>query len=205
MTTLLLVRHGETDWNAEGKLQGHTDRPLNDYGRRQARALAERLAGEEIEAVYASDLSRARETAEILGAQLGLPVAVDPDLREKNWGNWEGLTADERLRIEYEGESSEDHRSRTLRAVERIVERHPAGRVVVVTHGGSLRRLQAAVAGVASPVIENCAVWRKGDTADRIAMPAQTPFLAGAPVIQSHDRLLLGSFGKILTAGAKRR
>ncbi len=159
MTTLLLVRHGETDWNAEGKLQGHTDRPLNDYGRRQARALAERLAGEEIEAVYASDLSRARETAEILGAQLGLPVAVDPDLREKNWGNWEGLTADERLRIEYEGESSEDHRSRTLRAVERIVERHPAGRVVVVTHGGSLRRLQAAVAGVASPVIENCAVW----------------------------------------------
>jgi len=159
MTTLLLVRHGETDRNAEGKLQGHTDRPLNDYGRRQARALAERLAGEEIEAVYASDLSRARETAEILGAQLGLPVAVDPDLREKNWGNWEGLTADERLRIEYEGESSEDHRSRTLRAVERIVERHPAGRVVVVTHGGSLRRLQAAVAGVASPVIENCAVW----------------------------------------------
>jgi broad specificity phosphatase PhoE len=159
MTTLLLVRHGETDWNAEGKLQGHTDRPLNDYGRRQARALAKRLAGEEIEAVYASDLSRARETAEILGAQLGLPVAVDPDLREKNWGNWEGLTADERLRIEYEGESSEDHRSRTLRAVERIVERHPAGRVVVVTHGGSLRRLQAAVAGVASPVIENCAVW----------------------------------------------
>ena len=159
MTTLLLVRHGETDWNAEGKLQGHTDRPLNDYGRRQARALAERLAGEEIEAVYASDLSRARETAEILGAQLGLPVAVDPDLREKNWGNWEGLTPDERLRIEYEGESSDDHRARTLRAVERIVERHPAGRVVVVTHGGSLRRLQAAVVGVASPVIENCAVW----------------------------------------------
>ena len=159
MTTLLLVRHGETDWNAEGKLQGHTDRPLNDYGRRQARALAERLAGEEIEAVYSSDLSRARETAEILGEQLGLPVAVDSDLREKNWGNWEGLTAGERLRVEYEGESSEDHRSRTLRAVERIVERHPAGRVVVVTHGGSLRRLQAAVAGVASPVIENCAVW----------------------------------------------
>jgi probable phosphoglycerate mutase len=159
MTTLLLVRHGETDWNAEGKLQGHTDRPLNEYGRRQARALAERLVGEEIDAVYASDLSRARETAEILGAQLGLPVAVDPDLREKNWGNWEGLTSDERLHVEYEGESSDDHRERTLRAVERIVERHPAGRIVVVTHGGSLRRLQAAVAGVASPVIENCAVW----------------------------------------------
>jgi uncharacterized phosphatase len=159
MTELLLVRHGETDWNAEGKLQGHTDRPLNDYGRRQARALADRLAGENIDAVYASDLSRARETAEIVGEKLGLTVAVDPDLREKNWGNWEGLTSDERLHIEFEGETSETHRDRTLSAVQRIVERHPGERVVVVTHGGSLRRIQAAVSGFALPVIENCAVW----------------------------------------------
>jgi broad specificity phosphatase PhoE len=159
MTELLLVRHGETDWNAEGKLQGHTDRPLNDYGRRQARALADRLAGENIDAVYASDLSRARETAEIVGEKLGLTVAVDPDLREKNWGNWEGLTSDERLHIEFEGETSEAHRDRTLSAVQRIVERHPGERVVVVTHGGSLRRIQAAVSGFALPVIENCAVW----------------------------------------------
>ena len=159
MTELLLVRHGETDWNAEGKLQGHTDRPLNDYGRRQAQALADRLAGKSIDAVYASDLSRARETAEILGAKLGLPVVVDPDLREKNWGNWEGLTSDERLHVEFEGETSEAHRDRTLSAVQRIVERHPEGRIVVVTHGGSLRRIQAAVSGFALPVIENCAVW----------------------------------------------
>jgi broad specificity phosphatase PhoE len=159
MTELLLVRHGETDWNAEGKLQGHTDRPLNDFGRRQAQALADRLAGESIDAVYASDLSRARETAEILGAKLGLPVLVDPDLREKNWGNWEGLTSDERLHIEFEGETSEAHRDRTLSAVQRIVERHPDGRIVVVTHGGSLRRIQAAVSGFALPVLENCAVW----------------------------------------------
>ncbi len=159
MTELLLVRHGETDWNAEGKLQGHTDRPLNDYGRRQAQVLADRLAGESIDAVYASDLSRARETAEILGEKLGLAVAVDPDLREKNWGNWEGLTSEERLHIEFEGETSEAHRDRTLRAVQRIVERHPDGRIVVVTHGGSLRRIQAAVSGFALPVIENCAVW----------------------------------------------
>jgi probable phosphoglycerate mutase len=159
MTTLLLVRHGETDWNAEGKLQGHTDRPLNEYGRRQAQTLADRLAGESIDAVYASDLSRARETAEIVGEKLGLTVAVDPDLREKNWGNWEGLTSDERLHIAYEGETSADHRERTLRAMQRIVERHPGERIVVVTHGGSLRRLQAFVSGFASPVIENCAVW----------------------------------------------
>jgi 2,3-bisphosphoglycerate-dependent phosphoglycerate mutase len=159
MTTLLLVRHGETDWNAEGKLQGHTDRPLNEYGRRQAQALADRLAAEQVDALYASDLCRARETAEILGERLGLPVDVDPDLREKNWGTWEGLTSDERLDVAYEGETSEAHRERMLRAVERIVERHPKGRVVVVTHGGSLRRLQAVASGVAAPVIENCAVW----------------------------------------------
>src|SRR3954469_18439411 len=104
MTELLLVRHGETDWNAEGKLQGHTDRPLNDYGRRQAEALAERLAEERVDAVYARDLARTRETAEIVGARLGLPVVLDPDLRERNWGTWEGLTPGERARVEFEGE-----------------------------------------------------------------------------------------------------
>lgn len=159
MTTLVFIRHGETDWNAAGRLQGHTDRPLNEYGRRQAREVAERLAGDGVGVVYASDLARARETAEIIAARLGLEVVLDPDLREKNWGNWEGLTADERLHVEFEGESTEEHRERMLRAVERIVAAHPEERVVVVTHGGSLRRIQAAVSGVALPVIDNCAVW----------------------------------------------
>jgi broad specificity phosphatase PhoE len=159
VTTLLLVRHGETDWNAEGRLQGHTDRPLNDYGRRQAKDLAERLAGEGADAIYASDLARAKETAEIVGERLGLTVVIDSDLREKNWGNWEGLTGDERVHVEFEGESTEDHRERVMRAVRRIAERHPGQRVVVVTHGGSLRRIQAALNGVADPVIDNCAVW----------------------------------------------
>lgn len=159
MATLLLVRHGETDWNAEGRLQGHTDRPLNDYGRRQAQALAEQLAGARVDAIYTSDLARARETAEIVAARLGLPVAVDPDLREKDWGTWEGLTSEERLTVEFQGESTEAHRERVMRAIERIVAAHAGGRVVVVTHGGSLRRIQAAVKGVAEPVIDNCAVW----------------------------------------------
>lgn len=159
MTTLVFIRHGETDWNAAGRLQGHTDRPLNEYGRRQAREVAERLANDGVGVVYASDLARARETAEIIAARLGLEVVLDPDLREKNWGNWEGLTADERLHVEFEGESTEEHRERMLRAVERIVAAHPEERVVVVTHGGSLRRIQAAVSGVALPVIDNCAVW----------------------------------------------
>jgi 2,3-bisphosphoglycerate-dependent phosphoglycerate mutase len=160
VTTLLLVRHGETDWNAEGRLQGHTDRPLNDYGRRQARELAERLAGEErVDAVYTSDLGRARETAEIVGARLGLPVGIDPDLREKDWGTWEGLTGDERVLVELVGESTEAHRERVMRALDRIAASHPSGRVVVVTHGGSLRRVQAALHGIAEPVIDNCSVW----------------------------------------------
>jgi probable phosphoglycerate mutase len=160
VTTLLLVRHGETDWNAEGRLQGHTDRPLNEYGRRQAKELADRLAGEDpVDAIYASDLARAKETAEIVGERLGLPVVVDVDLREKHWGNWEGLTGDERAAIEFAGESTEAHRERVMRAVRRIVERHPEQRIVVVTHGGSLRRIQAAVNGVAEPVIDNCQLW----------------------------------------------
>jgi len=159
MTTLLLVRHGETDWNAEGRLQGHTDRPLNDYGRRQAAALAEELAGDDLAAIYASDLSRARETAEILADRIGLPVELDAELREKDWGSWEGLTPSERERVEQVGESTEAHRARVLRAVRRIAERHPGQRVVVVTHGGSLRRVQAAALGMALPVAANCSVW----------------------------------------------
>jgi broad specificity phosphatase PhoE len=86
VTTLLLVRHGETDWNAEGRLQGHTDTPLNELGRRQALTLADELAGDGIEAVYSSDLARARETAEIVAERLRLAVVLDPDLREKDWG-----------------------------------------------------------------------------------------------------------------------
>lgn len=159
MTTLLLVRHGETDWNADGRLQGQTDRPLSDFGRRQARQLADDLAGEELDAIYASDLSRARETAEIVAARLGLPVVLDSDLREKDWGTWEGLTAVERDRVEFVGESTEQHLERTLKALRRIADRHPYDRVLVVTHGGSMRRIQTATLGWALPVVENCGRW----------------------------------------------
>ncbi|HVS84538.1 MAG TPA: histidine phosphatase family protein [Gaiellaceae bacterium] len=159
MTTLLLVRHGETDWNASGRLQGHTDTPLNDFGRRQARLLAEQLADEQLDAVYSSDLARARETAEIVGERLCLPVAVDPDLRERNWGSWEGLSPTERDRVEFVGESNEDHRDRMLAALRRLAEQHHGGRVLVVTHGGSMRRVQAAATGIAQPVVENCGRW----------------------------------------------
>ena len=160
MTTLLLVRHGETDWNADGRLQGQTDRPLSEFGRRQARKLAEELADERLEAIYSSDLVRARETAEIVGRRLGLPVVLEAELREKDWGTWEGLTAVERDRVEFVGESTEEHQERILRALRRIAERHPGdGNVLVVTHGGSMRRVQTAALGMALPVVENCGRW----------------------------------------------
>ena len=98
--------------------------------------------------MYSSDLARARETAEIVAARLGLAVSVDPGLREKNWGSWEGLTPDERQTVEYVGESTQAHRERTLASLRAIAERHPGERVLVVTHGGSVRRVQAAVSGV---------------------------------------------------------
>ena len=133
---------------------------MSDYGRQQAQKLAEELAGEEIAAIYASDLARARETAQIVGERLGLPVELDPDLREKDWGSWEGLTSVERDRVEFVGESTEAHQERMLRALERISERHPGGdRVLVVTHGGSMRRVQTAAMGMALPVVENCGRW----------------------------------------------
>jgi broad specificity phosphatase PhoE len=160
VTELLLVRHGETDWNAEGRLQGHTDRPLSDYGREQARRLAGDLEGEELAAIYASDLVRARETAEIVGERLGLHVELEPGLREKDWGNWEGLTAVERDRVEFVGETTEEHAERMVNALRRIAEQHPSSRVLVVTHGGSMRRVQTAVLGFALPVVENCGRWR---------------------------------------------
>jgi broad specificity phosphatase PhoE len=160
VTTLLLVRHGETDWNADGRLQGQTDRPLNDFGRRQARQLAKELADEELEAIYASDLVRARETADVVGDRLGLPVVLDADLREKDWGTWEGLTAAERDRVEFVGESTEEHQERILSALRRIADHHPdGGRLLVVTHGGSIRRVQTAALGLALPVVENCGRW----------------------------------------------
>jgi 2,3-bisphosphoglycerate-dependent phosphoglycerate mutase len=160
VATLLLVRHAETDWNADGRLQGQTDRPLTEFGRRQAQKLAEELAGERFEAIYSSDLSRARETAEIVAARLGLPVLFDPDLREKDWGTWEGLTAVQRDRVEFAGESTEAHQERMLGALRRISDRHPGdGRVLVITHGGSMRRVQTAALGMALPVVENCGRW----------------------------------------------
>ena len=182
-TTILLVRHGETDWNAEGRIQGQTNSPLNERGRAQARALADELSGDDdsISAVYASDLDRARETAEILAGRLDLPVVVDPALRERNFGSWENRTVDElearwpgawaRWRDGDEGEGDvEDHlvlAARVRDAIHRLGAAHAGECILVVTHGGAMRVILTDAAGLTYPQarreqrrIANCDVSR---------------------------------------------
>lgn len=164
MTTLILVRHGETDWNRDGRWQGHADAPLNNRGREQARTLTDELGGEDVAAVYSSDLSRARETAEIVAAPLGRPVTVDVRLREVDVGGWSGLTTAEiQARFPDEvarwrngdprhtfdgGESYAAMGDRVVAALEEIAARHPDDQVLVVLHGGPIRALLAHAAGI---------------------------------------------------------
>jgi broad specificity phosphatase PhoE len=173
VTTILLVRHGETDWNRERRWQGHADRPLNETGRTQAHALAELLAADPPEAIWSSDLTRARETAEIVGARLGLPVAFDERLREVDVGEWSGLTAAEaeerfpagmRHRLAggtgwEQGESYEEMAERVLAALHDIAAL-AYERVVVVTHGGAMRAVWLADGGAPEkrPRVANCDV-----------------------------------------------
>ncbi|HEY6960847.1 MAG TPA: histidine phosphatase family protein [Gaiellaceae bacterium] len=163
MTTLLLVRHGETDWNREGRWQGWADPPLNPTGREQARTLAEELRETPFDAVYSSDLRRARETAEIVAEPHGVPVVVDPGLREIDVGSWSGLTREE-IRERYpdgvrpDGETHAEHATRTLEAVERIARAHPGGRILLVAHGGTTRALHDVTSEEPYRPVPNCHV-----------------------------------------------
>lgn len=162
MATILLARHGETDWNAERRWQGHTDRPLNERGLTQAHALAERLDPIQLQAVYSSDLERARETAREVAERQGIPHHQDPALREVDVGSWAGMTkseAEERDPEGYErwlqgypgwtdGESYEEMTERVVRAVREIASRHQDRPVLVVSHGGPIRALHAAALGL---------------------------------------------------------
>jgi broad specificity phosphatase PhoE len=152
---VLLARHGETDDNREPiRVQGFTDTPLNDTGRRQAAELAERVAGEGIRSLWASDLSRARETAEIVGARVGLTPSLDERLREAFRGRWEGHRFIDIARQEPElyaawmragedfrfpgGESLREQMDRVTAALEEI-HRSAELPALVVCHGGSIR------------------------------------------------------------------
>jgi broad specificity phosphatase PhoE len=162
VTTIFLARHGESDWNAEWRWQGHADRALTERGRAQAHALAERLRETELDAVYASDLTRARETARAVADAQELPLRTLADLREVDVGSWSGLTrteAEERFPEDYErwlhggpgwrdGESYEQMSRRVVGTVLRLAREHDPGRILVVSHGGPIRAVHAAALGL---------------------------------------------------------
>ncbi|GGI46959.1 putative phosphoglycerate mutase [Agromyces flavus] len=144
--TIALVRHGETDWNRQGRIQGSTDIPMNETGRRQARATASRLGPLGWDAVVTSPLARARETAEIIADGLGLPAPdLEHDLAERRHGTLEGLTSSERRALEARAvpiaglESRVSVVSRAVPSLLRLAARHPGGAVVAVTHGGVIQ------------------------------------------------------------------
>ena len=153
MTTILLARHGETDWNRQGRFQGHADPPLNATGHAQAAELAAELKDVELAAVYSSPLRRALETAQLVAAEHGLePVAVDA-LREVDVGSWQGLTRPE-IETRYpeqfarwldydqgweDGESYEEMGRRAVAALLEFAAAHEDERVLAVTHGGPIR------------------------------------------------------------------
>ena len=179
MTTILLARHGETDWNREGRFQGWADPPLNATGRAQAVDLAVALMAEELAGVYSSPLRRAYETAEVVAASRGLePVTVDA-LREVDVGSWSGLSRaeiEQRFPEQYarwldygqgweDGETYEQMVDRVVGALQELAEARDGERILAVTHGGPMRaasafadRVSYAEARRRSPVVGNTAV-----------------------------------------------
>ena len=153
MTQLLVIRHGQSEWNADGRWQGQEDPPLTDLGRQQARTAARAVGA--IDAIYASPLDRAATTATILSEELGVgPVITLTGLMERNAGVWLGLTRDE-IEESYPGyladgrrppgwEPDEDVQARVLGAFDAIATQHPYGTVVAVAHAGVIFSAEAA-------------------------------------------------------------
>lgn len=178
-TRLLLVRHGQSTWNDEGRIQGQLDPPLSELGREQARRLAERLSGRSFAGFYCSDLSRCRQTADAIAKTVGVdPVAV-PQLREVALGAWEGMTAAEiaaQYAAEWEhwrampswdsvpdSEGAARFETRVRGVIADLFDRHAHGDVLVVTHGGVIQVALGDVVGRTGSalvpfVIDNCSV-----------------------------------------------
>jgi broad specificity phosphatase PhoE len=164
MTELCLVRHGQTDWNLEGRYQGQSDIPLNETGRNQARTLAEHLKGHLFSGIYTSDLQRAKETADTISAVLDMPVTTDVRLREINQGIWEGQFVDV-IRNQYVelwkqrttdpagirppgGETVREVAERVYSALHDIARIHPIGSVLIISHGLALATIVCKVHGI---------------------------------------------------------
>jgi 2,3-bisphosphoglycerate-dependent phosphoglycerate mutase len=159
-TRIIAIRHGETTWNVDTRIQGHLDIPLSANGRWQAERLAEALRGEPIKAIYASDLTRAWETAQYVGQAQGLPVTKEIGLRERDFGDFEGKTfaeievllPEQSMRWRKRdpefyptgGESLIALRTRVLEAATRLAALHPGEQIALVGHGGVMDVLYRA-------------------------------------------------------------
>ncbi len=157
MTRIIYVRHGETNWNIERRYQGQTDIPLNEKGLQQAEWVAERLAGEKVAAIYASDLTRAFVTAQTIAKRHGLEVIPMPAFREISFGDWEGssfngLDNDAKAQIDKiftdpehikvpGGENFQQVQARTNEGIAELLEKHPNETIIVVTHGAAIRTI----------------------------------------------------------------
>jgi probable phosphoglycerate mutase len=163
-TRIIAVRHGETSWNVDARIQGQLDIHLNDTGRWQARRVGDALSGEDLSAVYSSDLHRAHETARAIADAAGIQVVAHPGLRERRFGMFEGKTFDEihqtwpdhahnwKKRIpEWEppegGESLLQLRERVTRTITDLAARHRGEQIAVVAHGGVLDTLYRVATG----------------------------------------------------------
>ncbi len=178
-TRIIAIRHGETAWNVDTRIQGQLDIPLNDTGRWQAQRLARALAAREaIDMVYTSDLLRAWETAQAVGESTGAPVVTDEGLRERGFGVFQGKTFAEIEAVLPEaslrwrkrdpfwapegGESLTAMRRRVVQTLHTLASRHTGGQIVMVAHGGVLDLLYRAATGQA---LQAPRTWQLGNTA----------------------------------------
>ncbi|WP_304458900.1 histidine phosphatase family protein [Alicyclobacillus sendaiensis] len=187
-----LVRHGETDWNVEGRVQGWTDVPLNDVGKRQADRLAAWLRPVHIDHIYSSDLERALETARRVSRTTGAPITVRPCLREHYFGQAEGLLRSESLRRFPNGapdrEPPERATERVVRCLKEIARAHPHGRVLIATHGGVVRSILRWM-GVDFGSIDNTSITRISvieDTFHALGVN-ETPHLADVSALRQSN------------------
>lgn len=168
--TLAFIRHGQTDWNATERLQGSSDIPLNDTGRQQAREVMTALDATEWDVIVSSPLSRARETAQIIAAGLGIELGRSYELLvERDYGQAEGITDEDALRRwpdhRYPGlETLDSVVARGIAALQQVTAENPARNVVIVCHGTIIRYTLAALAGRAFDQIVNGSV----STLDRV-------------------------------------
>lgn len=150
MTIFGLIRHGVTDWNQQGRIQGQQDVPLNEEGRKQAELLGKRLEDESWDFIFSSDMKRAKETADIIAGHMGKKVeAVDPRLRERTFGRLDGTTEDERvsqwgqdwINTDFGGEEPEDVIERSYAFLDELAQKYPEKKILIITHGAVIALL----------------------------------------------------------------